>query len=251
MKNKENIEESLKFLNTVLQNFSVIKENLTILVKNGIDIYSKFNIRNRQYHKLIDQGMIPHENFPWNDMLNLPDNNMFEICYEYIENNHTLFINNLLENIEKYDITEDTKETFKEVIYCFNNKMYRSIVPTLFTCIKSQIRFDFNVEHKNTLASLQNFQEFIRKIPVGILWKRSISHAIIDAMFRIIYTKAKENDILNFLKENNIPNRHTAVHGIFHYNKKIHALNIIIFADYVFNMIDISKEYLRSIEDNP
>ena len=52
-----------------------------------------------------------------------------------------------------------------------------------------------------------------------------------------LFTEVKCEEHLEGLKNNPVPNRHAAIHGLLVYSSQQNSLNVIFLADYLFDVI--------------
>ena len=136
-----------------------------------------------------------------------------------------------------YHISEDAKATFREALSAHELGHYRCVCRVLFPEIEQgfrvhffddkagQIRKDELLDRLNRNTSLKNFMP--REAYGWILFARLAGH---------LYEKVDDENRTRF-QQDFVPNRHAALHGLVVYSTHKHSMNMIIMADYIFQVL--------------
>ena len=136
----------------------------------------------------------------------------------------------------EYHIDDEARDTFREALSAHEHKNYRCVSRVLFPEIERMIRFNlFNgagrVRTDDMLERLTGerpLEDFISQRTFGlVLFGRLIKH---------LYEQVSDEGRSEFAR-NFVPNRHAAIHGLVSYSTHKHSMNMIIMADYIFQIL--------------
>ena len=196
-----------------------------------------------RYEKFIDSvratGWLPYHTLPIDYV---------EKCAEdtaLLENHISSFYkdtwNNIRQDIEsrlsQYHISEETKETFREALSAHEIGHFRCVCCVLFPTIEGEFRRHFfedsarSINSKKMLKKLTNrgeLEDFLPREAYGwILFELLIEH---------LYEQVGDDNRQEYQKDY-VPNRHASLHGLLPYSSHKHSINMIIMADYVFQVL--------------
>lgn len=139
--------------------------------------------------------------------------------------------------LDHYHITEETKETFREALAAHGIGHYRCVCRVLFPEIDREFRRHFfedaagSISSKKMLEKLTNqgsLKNFLPREAYGwILFKRLIHH---------LYEPVNDSNRGKY-EDDCVPNRHASTHGLVQYSTFKHSMNMIIMADYIFQIL--------------
>ena len=149
--------------------------------------------------------------------------------------------NNVRQDIEsrlsQYHISEETKETFCEALSAHEIGHFRCVCCVLFPTIEREFRRHFfedsarSINSKTMLKKLTNrgeLEDFLPREAYGwILFELLIEH---------LYEQVGDDNRQEYQKDY-VPNRHASLHGLLPYSSHKHSINMIIMADYVFQVL--------------
>ncbi len=138
--------------------------------------------------------------------------------------------------METYEIDAEAKETIHEVFSAHESESYRSVCRTLFPEIERMIRRNYF----NDVGQIKT-REIIRKLAElltedEIFSRQGFCLVTIGRHIEHMYAHV-DDDKRGRFKEHAIPNRHATVHGLVSYSTHKHSMNMIIMADYIFQML--------------
>ena len=141
--------------------------------------------------------------------------------------------------LEAYHIDEEARETFREALSAHEAGFYRCVCRVLFPEIERMIRVLFFENKAGTIRSKEildrltqrgSLEDFMPREAYGwILFDRLVNH---------LYAPDKNRK--KFQKDF-VPNRHAAAHGLVSYSTPKHSMNMIIMADYIFQVLPSIK----------
>ena len=140
--------------------------------------------------------------------------------------------------LDHYNIDEEAKATFREALSAHSAGHYRCVVRLLFPEIERMFRVHFfankagQIPSKDMLDKLtdnKSLEDFTTKEAFGwTLFGRLVKH---------LYEPSITEKQRGKFKHNFVPNRHAALHGLVIYSTEKHSLNMIIMADYIFQIL--------------
>ncbi len=139
--------------------------------------------------------------------------------------------------LESFDIDEEARATFREALSAHDVGHYRCVVRLLFPEIERMFRVQFfenkagkfpSKEMLNKLTDDKYLEDLPRREAFGwTLFGRLVKH---------LYEPV-DNDNRAKFQQDFVPNRHAALHGLVIYSNHKHSVNMIIMADYVFQIL--------------
>ena len=138
--------------------------------------------------------------------------------------------------LNDYHIDDEAKDTFRVALSAHEHGNYRCVCRVLFPEIERVIRVNlFNgagsVRTNEMLEKLiddRPLEDFISKEAFGlVLFGRLVKH---------LCEQVSDEERGKF-EQNFVPNRHAAIHGLMSYSTHKHSMNMIIMADYIFQIL--------------
>ena len=138
--------------------------------------------------------------------------------------------------LDTYHIDDEARETFREAFSAHENENYRCVCRVLFPEIERMIRLNlFNdagrIHTREMLGKLideRPLEDFVSQEAFGlVLFGRLAKH---------LYEQVADEE-RNKFEQDFVPNRHAALHGLASYSTHKHSMNMIIMADYIFQIL--------------
>ncbi len=201
-----------------------------------------------RYHKFIDSvsttGWLPYHTLSIDYVEQCAED--AALLENHISSFYKITWNNIRQDIEsrlsKYHISEETKETFREALSAHEIGYYRCVCSVLFPAIEREFRIRFfedsagSIPSKKMLEKLTNqgeLENFLPREAYGlILFSRLVDH---------IYEQIDDDNRQKY-QQNYVPNRHASIHGLLPYSTYKHSINMIIMADYIFQILTTTVE---------
>ena len=142
----------------------------------------------------------------------------------------------------QYDVNEESKATFSEVLDAHGAGLYRCVCPTLMLAIERVSRVDL---HGGTFAPITSQQVLIavvEQLPISSVEPRGFyGLALCKRLSDHLYERCLDARARERFARDPVPNRHAAVHGHVAYSSMQHSLNMIFMAEFIFHVIGLSK----------
>ena len=173
---------------------------------------------------------------------------------DYYKNNWQNVRSEIEARLSDYKIDAEAKETFREALDAHESGLYRCVCRVLFPEIERVFRaeiFNNKVGPITSDALIKKLldDKFIEDFMPGGLYELHIFGHLTRAIRK--EKDASETDKLTYglfqsvlneenrehLKQDPVPNRHAALHGLVAYSSPQNSLNAIFMADYIFRIV--------------
>ncbi len=135
-----------------------------------------------------------------------------------------------------YEIDGEANETLQEVFSAHESGNYRSVCRTLFPEMERLIKRNFfnDVGRIRTGEMIKKLAEHLAED--NILSRQALCLVTIGHHVEHMYTHVDDDNRVRF-EQSAIPNRHATLHGLVSYSTHKHSMNMIIMADYLFQLL--------------
>ncbi len=168
----------------------------------------------------------------------------------HLENFYKTNWENIRQDIEKrlnhYHIKEETKETFREALSAHGTGHYRCVCRVLFPEIDREFRIRFFNDTAGSISSKKMLEELGNSTSLkNILPNEAYGWILFDRLVDHLYEPVDDSNRGKY--ENDfVPNRHASTHGLVQYSTFKHSMNMIIMADYIFQILTSIAELKSS-----
>ena len=139
--------------------------------------------------------------------------------------------------LDRYHISEETKATFREALSAHAMGQYRCVCRVLFPEIDREFRIQFfedaagSISSKKMLGRLTNRGELKNFLP-----REAYGWILFDRLVHHLYEPVDDGNRAQY-ENDYVPNRHASIHGLVPYTTFKHSMNMIIMADYIFQIL--------------
>lgn len=195
-----------------------------------------------RYHKIVEKfdatGWLPYHLAPV-DYVEHYEGDLIDLEKKIAEYYATQWPN-IREDIESrlgdYHIDDEAKDAFHEAFSAHEHENYRCVCRVLFPEIERMIKLNlFNdagrIHTREMLRKLVDerpLEDFISQEAFGLV--------LFCHLAKHLYEQVNEEE-RNKFEQNFVPNRHAAMHGLASYSTQKHSMNMIIMADYIFQIL--------------
>ena len=195
-----------------------------------------------RYHKIVEKfertGWLPYHLAPVEYVENYEGDAIHlesKISEYYLSEWHAIRAD-IESRLNDYHIDDEARDTFREAFSAHEHENYRCVCRVLFPEIERAIKRNLfigagNVRTNEMLERLTGerpLEDFVSKKAFGlVLFGRLVEH---------LYERASDEERSKF-EQNFVPNRHAAIHGLVPYSTHKHSMNMIIMADYIFQIL--------------
>lgn len=194
-------------------------------------------------------GLLPHRSTPWGRFdpeaaADFPDEVLRYYETEWGEAEATF-----LADIDDYTIGNDAKAAFREAIACHRHGLYRSAVLTLLPTAEMEFRRLFDMSPGENAASLEELRKLVMELPAGVILGHVAPIDLFTVLDEHLYDRVKTPEAVERFRNDPIPNRHAAIHGLIHYASAQNSLNMLILADYIFFLLSQLSRYRAELAE--
>lgn len=150
-------------------------------------------------------------------------------CYlsEYYSTEWDSIRDDMILHLDRCQIDDEARATFREALKAHELGLYRCVCRVLFPEIERVI--DGGHHSKELLEKLGGTQSLEH-----LSFQERLDYVICGQLINHVYESGKTREKL---KENPVPNRHAALHGLVSYSSHKHSMNMLIFTDYIFRVL--------------
>ena len=193
---------------------------------------------------LDEAGWLPHHSMPFERM---------EECAGDADAIHRLLCRHYREQwsdvrrdietrVAEYDIDDEAKATFAEVLNAHEAGFYRSVCRVLMPEIERVSRVELHGDRLNGIASQPVLRELTGRLPISAVEPSGFLALNLFRRFsKHLYEHVWDEDSRRRFAEDPVPNRHAVVHGLVLYSSMQNSLNAIFMADFIFQAIGSLK----------
>ena len=211
-----------------------------VLISQAIAPHVELFVR---YHKFIDSvsatGWLPYHSVPIQYVEECDGNTpllerRLSIFYKA---NWDDIRQDIESRLDAYRVSEETRATFREALSAHEIGHYRCVCRVLFPEIDRAFRAHFFDDQARRISSKKMIEEltdrgsledFMPREAYGwILFGRLVEH---------LYETVDDGNRKKFERDF-VPNRHASLHGLIPYSTHKHSVNMIIMADYIFQIL--------------
>ena len=219
-----------------------------------LEVMSEFKKWNISSDVLGKAGWLPHYTTPFEDIIEWSEDEeaVRNRLLNYYKDNWQNVRLEIEARLSNYKIDEEAKATFREALDAHEAGLYRCVCRVLFP----EIERVFRVELFNNEIGPLSYEKLVKKLledkyledftPGGIYDLSAFGHLTkavrkgstseSDKSIFGLFTKVENEEHRERLKQNLVPNRHAAIHGLVVYSSPQNSLNTIFIADYVFQI---------------
>ena len=238
------------FRRTVLLFIFQALESISHLAPVFASVFKKY----QTFVKSVNEtGWLPYYSVPFHYVEECDGN--IDLLENSLSNYYTTHWDEIRRDIESrlrsYHVSEETKETFREALSVHEGKNYRCVSAPLFSAIEKEFYFLTGKNPSKILSvpfdTLQNLtsHEIIKELTGH--WPQGDSGSIqayfwvlLDRLVNHVYKTVKYENRKEY-EQDFTPNRHAVAHGLVSYSKHKHSMNMIIMADFIFQILPPKK----------
>ena len=183
---------------------------------------------------------LPYRTISVNEMVKMPDRAKDEwdaYFSHYHRDNWPNIRGRMTESVLHYDIDDETKEAFREALAAHDYKLYRCPPCVLFPALEREMRKHFADPGKK--------EAFKKKL---VAWASAVhlpcgtgshpfGHVIFSKLVRHVYESPNTKEDKERYRPDSTPMRHMLMHGHMAYNTYKSSMNMLVLADYVFEIL--------------
>ena len=194
-------------------------------------------------------GWLTHPTLPVTLLDETEDEHLDDAIMAYYRTNWEEVRSTIEANTDQYLIDEDSREVMKQALEAHERQLYRLVPRALLTEIEAVIRRQLR---GNKVGSFDMKPEIAKLAEAPISSGRNLSSDLMEyeALEEHLYVNINDEAERKQFADNDIPNRHAAVHGLVPYSSEKSSLNSIFLSDFVLHRITELKrlKILKAVE---
>ena len=144
--------------------------------------------------------------------------------------------------LDLYAISVESRKTLRESFSAHEAGLYRCVCSVLFPTIEREFRICFFEDRPGRITSKKMLEKLNRQASVDDIRPReAYGWILFDRLADHLYVDVNRINRSQF-EADDVPNRHASLHGHVPYNTFKHSMNMIIMADYVFQVLTSISE---------
>lgn len=241
----ESIGEIVARLQKAMPRFIEVIENL----RPALIVTVKFLRHVRNTRVLDDIGWLPHYTMPFDGVDKCGDD--ADALHDLLSRHYQERWPDVRQEIEfrvtRYNIDGEAKKTFCEALDSHESGHYQSVCSLLPPAIERASRKELhNDSMEKRITSQEALRKLARKFPPSSVEPGGLfAWNLVRRLSRHFYEYINDEATQQRFAQDPVPNRHAALHGLVEYSSMQNSLNMIFMADYIFQVISLTKEALR------
>lgn len=155
---------------------------------------------------------------------------------EFYENNWENIRQDIEGRLDTYNISEESKATFREALSAHRLGHYRCVCRVLFPEIDREFRIHFFNDAAGSISSKRMLERLTtRGLLENFLPREAYGWMLLDRLVHHLYEPVDDDNRARYERDY-VPNRHASIHGLVRYATFKHSINMIIMADYIFQV---------------
>ena len=161
---------------------------------------------------------------------------------EFYENNWEAIRQDIETRLDSYHISAESKATFREALAAHDVGHYRCVCRVLFPEIDREFRIHFFADAAGSISSKRMLDRFTnRGFLENFLPREAYGWMLLDRLVHHLYEPVDDSNRARY-EQDYVPNRHASIHGLVRYATFKHSINMIIMADYIFQVLTSTAE---------
>lgn len=192
-------------------------------------------------------GWLTHVTTPFELLEHVEDEALAAMLENHYRENWQEVKQVFLARLEEHAIDEEAKATFVDALESHGHGIYRATARMLLPEIERVIREECykGAPPKKNATSQIEFREAAKRLPLDAI--ENWAFGLYDALDHLYEHCNTAEDALRFSSKP-IPNRHAIMHGRVPYNCMCSSMNMLILADFVFQLVTAIKSYEVPLE---
>ena len=155
----------------------------------------------------------------------------------FYESNWDAIHRDIEARLDQYHISEDAKATFREALSAHGAGYYRCVCRVLFPEIDREFRIHFFEDNAGPISSKTMLEQLNNRGKLAnLLPREAYGWILVGRLMHHLYEDVNDSNRAQYEKDY-VPNRHASTHGLLPYTTLKHSINMIIMADYIFQVL--------------
>lgn len=192
--------------------------------------------------KVSASGWLPHHTTPFDRLEDVDDIAAFLDAYYRTE---WETVRRQLESaVVGYDLDDEFKSAFSQALRCHERGDYLLVVRHVFPEIETLARMHFEPDRRQVVSIDRPLRDVIGKLLPRDIAKEPYLFEFMKQARNVVFTHAREPDVLEKLSRIAIPNRHACLHGHIRYDTHANSINALLLLENSF-FVAGDRNFLR------
>jgi hypothetical protein len=203
---------------------------------------AKYAVALKKRQLLDDSGWLPHATLPTSliDQCGGDARQLSRSISEHYAENWPEVRSELSGRIDRFRVDDEAKETVREALAAYDQKLYRSVCRLLMPEIERVVRIELNDGAQEMFVG--KLQKVAGELDLCDIEPSGFLGMMLFVRLREhLYAHVHTEEELKRMEADPIPNRHATVHGLVSYRTAQNALNTIFMTDYIFQVVTSVK----------
>ena len=241
----ETLNRMVEPLQPLVQLLQRVSEAMAPIVEAAAPLVERFTIYNKFIDSVRPTGWLPYHTVSLDIVEECgEDVALLEArLTEFYENNWESIRHDIETRLDSYQISEDSKATFREALAAHDLGHYRCVCRVLFPEIDREFRIHFFEDAAGLISS----EKMLKRLTncgflENFLPREAYGWILLDRLVHHLYERVDDGNRARY-EQDYVPNRHAAIHGLVRYGTFKHSINMIIMADYIFQVLTSTAEF--------
>src|SRR5690606_847997 len=199
-----------------------------------------------QCQRIEDAGWLPHYTTPFDKLDEADDEDFDAVLEAHYSDSWPAVRSTFTRRVQVYPVDDEAKEAFAEALAAHEAGLHRATTripfPEIGRVARKQLHGQMNGETSQR-ASRQAAEELgLSHVEPGGMY----AFKLFEKLFDHLYAPAKSLEALEAIARDPVPNRHGAMHGFLPYSSAKNSINMLVMADFLFQVICALKTQQQS-----
>lgn len=209
------------------------------------EVFGRIARTAKECERIEAAGWLPHYTTPFTEAAAFGED--AEAVAACLENHYTERWSDVkaafLRRLERYNIDDEAKATFSEVLDNHSDGRFRGTARTLFPELERVARTELHAGSMEGIASQRELRDRAGGLPLSAAEPGGVySMALFTKLIDHLYASTKTPDQLAVVAADPVPNRHASLHGFLPYATRQNSVNALIMTDFIFQLVSVMKE---------
>lgn len=235
----------------ISKNWATIRAQIDEVWKPMQPIFAEIARSGAECKRIEEAGWLPHYTTPFAALATCEndDEAVHRVIEAHYRDNWAEVSAAFLDHLATYDLEEESKATFQEVLEAHGHGLYRLSARSLFPEIERVARQEVHGGALVMMTSQHELRKLAEQLSPGETVPGGMyAMSLFQKFFYHLYENTKTDEQLEVVAANAVPNRHASLHGLLSYGSARSSVNALIMTDFIFQIVCALKRRAREIE---
>jgi hypothetical protein len=235
----------------ISHNWATIRAQIDEAWKPMRPIFAEIARSGAECKRIEEAGWLPHYTTPFAALAKCDgDRETFhQILEDHYRDNWAAVSTSFLDHLSAYDLEEESKSTFRQVLEAHGHGLYRLSARSLFPEIERVARHEIHDGALVMMTSQHELKKLAEQLSPGETVPGGMyAMSLFRKFFYHLYENTKTAEQLEAVAADAVPNRHASLHGLLSYGTARSSVNALIMTDFIFQIVCALKRRAKEIE---